>query len=325
MAQSAAPPPPPFPLWGGDERFRAGLDALIGLPHQNPERFHPKALPIRRLVAVYGSRGAQKRRVIATYCATELNGECPVLYVSVASPRPEDLELARTEIDKIIGGAPVDSPYGADAVLLINHAQHFQRDPHALTWERKAAHANVVVFALLDSVPEVPQFNVLFSKARLYLGPPASSALRIAQMRWHFAHYAAQCPEMGRTLNVDLSEDEWIQLADCFTKLASPQHLKQWVQRFLYDGHTHITFALATTAPYVTHTGGDGPHIVARSLATEENAFSEAAGLGPLTLVPPIARVQQLQREHRAKKQKIDEVLAETARGDSLPPSSLPL
>jgi hypothetical protein len=288
----------PYPLWTGDERFVAGLDALIGQPRRHPHHFHVEALPIRRLAAVYGNRGAQKRRVIEAYCRA-LRDDCSVLHIRVASSSPPDLEEARKQIDDIL--RPVDSPYGVDAVVLINHAQHFQRDPHSMTWQRKAQEANVVVFALLDATLEAPEFKAIFAKAQLYLSPPNSSAVRIAQMRWHFAHYAAKCPEAAP--NVDLSDDEWAQLADQFTKLASARHLKHYVLRFIYERHTHITYALATGPPYVSYSGGEGAHIVGRALATEENAFSMAAGQGPLLNAPAL--------QPRVKKQKIEAEIEE--------------
>jgi hypothetical protein len=187
-----------------------------------------------------------------------------------------------------------------DAVIILNHAQRFQRDPHCLGWERKAGAANVVLFALLDCVPESGEFRGIFTKARLYLPPPGSAAVRVAQMRWHLAHYAAQCPEGAAQMQVTISDDEWLDIADNYTKLASPKHLKQFILRFIYEGHAKLTHELATGSPYVSYQGGDGSaHIVERSLASEENSYSEAAGLGPLLRVAPIQR--------RAKKQKIEE------------------
>lgn len=200
--------PSPFPLWPGNANFTRLLDSVVGQPHMHPQRYHPRALPVRRMVAVYGSVGAQKRRVIGAYC---FGIGCPKLVVNVASALPADLEGARNELDACL--TPKDTPYGVDAVVLVNHAQHFQRDPHALGWAAKAEEANVVLIALFDVVPnENPEFRGLFHKASLYLSPPESTALRVAQMRWHVDHYARECGVRGSPVQVQLTDDEWTEL-----------------------------------------------------------------------------------------------------------------
>jgi hypothetical protein len=290
----------PFPLWGGDANFTLGLDSVVGQPFAHPERYHHRALPVRRLVAIYGSAGAQKRRVLAAYC---LGIGCPKLIVKVESALPADLEAARTALDECM--APKDSPYGVDAVIIVNHAQYFQRDPHALGWAAKAEAANVVLLALFDSVPsENPEFRGLFYKASLYLRPPETTAMRVAQMRWHVEHYMRECK--NDKVRFTLSDDEWTQLSDVYTQRASPRQLKHYVQALIYHAlqtNEPITYALATSRPFVTSAGGEGDHIVPRALNTEENVFSVAAGQGPINLVPAIKPPPP----RAIKKQKIEE------------------
>lgn len=284
----------PFPLWRGGEDFTRLLDAVIGQPWARPERFHPQALPIRRLVAVYGAVGAQKRRVLSDYCANVVG--CPLLHVRV---RPTALDEARKAIDDCMPPCAEGTPYGLDAVVVVSHAQLMQRDTHALTWGAKAKAANVVLVALLDAVPgENPEFKALFHKASLYLRPPEPASLRIAQMRWHVYHYLSQCGGDG-AVRFELSDDEWTQLGDQYTKCASPRQLKHYVQALIYwalSAKDTITFAVATSAPFVTSAGGEGLHIVAQPLATLENVLSTAAGLGP------VHGVQHMQAQPRAAK-----------------------
>lgn len=274
----------PFPLWMGDTQFALMLNSIIGHPHAHPECYHPEALPIRRLSGVYGSAGAQKRRVLSAYC---FSIGCPKLVVRVRSAMPADLEAARAEIDQYL--QPQTSPYGVDAVIIINHAHFFQRDPHALTWRTKAENANVVIVALFDTIPaENPEFRSLFHKASLYLRPPETSALRVSQMRWHLNHYLREC---GGAVRVEITDDEWTQLSDEFTARASPRQLKHYVQVLLYhvlQTGEALTYAMATRPPFVSSMGGEGTHIVPRPLNTEENAFAAAAGVGPIHTVPPI-------------------------------------
>lgn len=281
---AAPPPPPPFPLWTGDANFALLLDGIIGNPHLHPERYHRQALPVRRLAAVYGSVGAQKRRVLEAYC---FSIDCPKLVISVPNTLPATLEEAHTQLDRYL--QPKQSPYGVDAVLIINHAQHMQRDPHALGWAAKAELANVVIVALFDVVPtENPEFRGLFHKATLYLSPPDTSVLRIAQMRWHLDHYLRECQS---AVQCHITDDEWMQISDQFTARASPRQLKHYIQALLYQvlqTGEPLTYALATRAPFVTSAGGEGPHIVPRALNTEENVLAQAAGAGPLHFVPPI-------------------------------------
>jgi hypothetical protein len=281
----AAPSPSAFPLWAGDTNFALLLDAVIGHPHLHPERYDSKALPVRRLAAVYGSPGAQKRRILEAYC---FSIDCPKLVISVRNALPATLEEARNELDRYL--QPKKSPYGVDAVIIVNHAQHMQRDPHALSWAAKAEEANVVIVALFDEIPTGnPEFRGLFHKATLYLSPPDTSALRVAQMRWHLDHYANKCG--AGAVQCQISDDEWTQIGDQYTARASPRQLKHYVQALLYhvlQTGEPLTYALATRAPFVTSAGGEGPHIVPRALNTEENALAAAAGAGPVHFVPPI-------------------------------------
>jgi len=284
MADAAADGAVPFPLWSGGEDFARLLDAVISQPFEHPERFHPEALPIRRLVAIYGAVGAQKRRVLETYCRNVVR--CPQLHIRV---RPGALDEARKAIDDCMPACAHGTPYGVDAVVVVSHAQYMQRDAHALTWHAKAKAANVVLVALLDAVPgENPEFKALFHKAVLYLRPPEPASLRVAQMRWHVYNYLREC---GGAVRFELSDDEWTQLGDLYTKTASPRQLKHYVQALIYwatSTGNPVTFAAASSSPFVTSTGGEGLHIVARPLNTEENALSQAAGLGPIHGVPRI-------------------------------------
>lgn len=289
--------PTPFPLWLGDDVFCRGLSALIEGPRLHPERYHRHALPVRRLAAVFGNRGAFKSQVITALCK-QIDPTLPVVTVTVHNAIDP---IAREDIDnvlltKVVGPPPNDDdndhPDPINAVIIINHAQYMAHDPHVLTWKRKAVAANVIIVACLDHpVLDNPAFGTLFSKSLLYLPPPSTSALRIAQMRWHFAHYQRLCPAAG--LVVEITDDEWQALADEFTKLASQRHLKQYVQRLIIDAlqanpPTPITYYMATSSTYITSAGGDGQHIVPRSLTTEENSFASAARRGPMYIVPPI-------------------------------------
>lgn len=276
------------PRWNGGDNFIQQIQRCILHPFKHPAAYFDKELlPVRRLIAVFGSVTSNKGNAIESFCE---QNQVPVCTVDALPQYQDSLsKLTSTESAR-------------DCVLLIYNAcslYHEVASEEASRWviqlPEYAEARNIIVVACCHRLlrPQQHQASAyraavasMFSRARLYFPPPNSSA-RFALVQW----WAQQLTHRFKHVSVSLSDDELQSLSSLYMDMCSAGDVRSVLQNVWYNENT-IDYVTITSAPYVVNN-----HVMPENLQPIENMYSEYVGQGPISARPAKRARQEAPQE----------------------------
>lgn len=268
----------------------------------SPNLFHPTFAPLPWCLAVVGRQGVHKADAITSLC-TQYN--FPFIKIDVVLGYTLDaivsMDNTLNQVQELNQSEHDSKEIGPRSIIILNHADILLFEPDSETVMLKILSLDrfqkerILVIAILDRTPADPDIaqrptkpwekecqHKFFSqfKGLGYASCP-NGTFRILYFKWAITMFLGHLQASGRNIVVDLSESDYISLAD-YSTFSTPHNIRLWLRQVFYEfikATGEESFNMDILKTFLSHKSG-APHICDYDTRLIEDRFAQYCGKG---------------------------------------------